>query len=101
MTGPAIVIAHMEGPAHFPAAVIDRLNSIGRVLDPEPIADWNSERGRRLLPEAEIIVGESDEVFFFSSSSSKIQVISRSASDRRNLLLSSLIFLLQSLMAFL
>ncbi|MEM7139405.1 MAG: hydroxyacid dehydrogenase [Actinomycetota bacterium] len=57
MSRPAIVIAHMGGARLFDDVTVGRLDTIGRVLDPEPLGSWDDPRAEALLGEAEIIVG--------------------------------------------
>lgn len=57
MTGPKILIAHMEGRPLFDVAALDRLESLGTLLRSEPVSDWNDPQIAPLLGEAEIIVG--------------------------------------------
>ncbi len=54
---PAILIAHMDGLQAFDNATLDRLDTVGRVLDRAPLASWDDPRADDLLAEAEIIVG--------------------------------------------
>ncbi|MEZ2126160.1 MULTISPECIES: hydroxyacid dehydrogenase [unclassified Sinorhizobium] len=58
MTGPAIAFAMQpERTQHvLPPALIRRLETIGRVLDTDPMERFDDERARRLLGETEILV---------------------------------------------
>ncbi|MEZ5166126.1 MAG: hypothetical protein R2695_06425 [Acidimicrobiales bacterium] len=57
MPGPAILLAHMAGVTLFDDRARSRLATLGRLLDPTPLSDWNDERADALLAETEIIVG--------------------------------------------
>lgn len=58
MTGPAIAFAMQpERTQHvLPPALIRRLETIGRVLDTDPMERFDDDRARRLLGETEILV---------------------------------------------
>lgn len=58
MTGPAIAFAMQpERTQHvLPPALIGRLETIGRVLDTDPMERFDDDRARRLLGETEILV---------------------------------------------
>ncbi len=57
MKRPAIVIAHFEGFAPFDETALDRLDTVGRLLDREPLHSWDDPRAQELLAETEVIVG--------------------------------------------
>jgi phosphoglycerate dehydrogenase-like enzyme len=57
MNRPAILIAHMEGLDPYDNAMLDRLDTIGRVLNHDPITSWDDPRADELLAEAEILLG--------------------------------------------
>ena len=57
MGQPAIVIAHFEGFTALDETALDRLETVGRLLDRKPLHSWDDPRAQELLPEAEVIVG--------------------------------------------
>ena len=57
MSRPAIVLAHLEGLRPFSDAHLDRLDTVGRLLDREPLTTWDDDRADALLAEAEVLVG--------------------------------------------
>ncbi len=57
MGQPAIVIAHFEGFTALDETALDRLGTVGRLLDRKPLHSWDEPRAQELLPEAEVIVG--------------------------------------------
>ncbi len=58
MSRPGIVLAmHPARTQHvFPDGLLDRLGSLGRLLDREPLQTFSDERARRLLHDTEILV---------------------------------------------
>ncbi|MDC7746190.1 hydroxyacid dehydrogenase [Rhizobium binxianense] len=58
MSRPAIVLAMEPSRTEhvLPDAVLRRLDTIGRLLDPEPLQRLDDARARRLLSEAEILI---------------------------------------------
>lgn len=56
---PAIVLAMIEGlaPHAFTPEQLARLEAVGDVLDPQPIADFSDPRADALLARAEVLVG--------------------------------------------
>lgn len=58
MSRPAIVLAMEPSRTEhvLPAEILRRLDTIGRLLDPEPLQRLDDARARRLLSEAEILV---------------------------------------------
>ncbi len=57
MKRPAIVIAHFEGFSPFDEPALDRLDTVGRLLDREPLHSWDDPRAQELLAETEVLVG--------------------------------------------
>ncbi len=57
MKRPATVIAHYEGFAPFEERALDRLDTVGRLLDRQPLQDWDNPRSQELLAETEVLVG--------------------------------------------
>lgn len=59
MNRPAIVLAMMEGlvDTAFTAEHFARLDAVGRVLDPRPLARLDDERAAELLAQAEVLLG--------------------------------------------
>lgn len=54
---PAIIIAHHPGAELLTPADHERLSSVGRILDAEPVGDWAAPRAAELLDRAEVVVG--------------------------------------------
>ena len=57
MGQPAIVIAHFEGFTALDETALDRLDTVGRLLDRKPLHSWDEPRAQELLSSAEVIVG--------------------------------------------
>ncbi len=57
MKRPAIVIAHFESFSPFDGPALDRLDTVGRLLDRKPLHSWDDPRAQELLAETEVIVG--------------------------------------------
>jgi len=57
MKRPAIVIAHFEGFSPFDEPALDRLDTVGRLLDRTPLHTWDDARAQELFAETEVIVG--------------------------------------------
>ena len=58
MSRPGIALAMHPGRTEhvLPDRLLDRLESLGRLLDREPLQTFADERARRLLPETEILI---------------------------------------------
>ena len=59
MARPGIVLAMLDGMVEhlFTPAQLARLDAVGRILDPAPLARWDDPRADALLADAEILVG--------------------------------------------
>ncbi|MDE0701229.1 MAG: hydroxyacid dehydrogenase [Acidimicrobiaceae bacterium] len=57
MGRPTIVIAHFEGFSALDETALDRLDTIGELLDRKPLHSWDEPRAQELLGSAEVIVG--------------------------------------------
>ena len=57
MARPAVLIAHLGGVELFSEQELDRLGDVAVVLDRRPVDSWGDARARRLLGEAEVILG--------------------------------------------
>ena len=58
MNRPGIALAmHPRRTEHvLPDRLLDRLESLGRLLDREPLQTFADERARRILPDTEILI---------------------------------------------
>ena len=54
---PRLVVAHHPSLDLLDADALARIAEVADIIDPEPIGDWNDERARALLDEAEVILG--------------------------------------------
>ena len=57
MSGPNILIAHWAGLEFFTEADLVRLESVGTLLEREPVGSWDDPRAGELLGEVDVIVG--------------------------------------------
>jgi phosphoglycerate dehydrogenase-like enzyme len=58
MIRPGIVLAMQPGRTEhvLPDRLLDRIHTLGRLLDREPLETFDDERARRLLPDTEILI---------------------------------------------
>lgn len=57
METPRIVLAHWQGLDFYGPKGIAAIESVGRLLDPEPVSDFADPRADALLAEADVILG--------------------------------------------
>lgn len=57
MEMPRIVLAHWQGLDFYGPSGIAAIESVGRLLDPEPVSDFADPRADALLAEADVILG--------------------------------------------
>ncbi len=57
MDSPRIVLAHWNGLDFYGRSGMAAIESVGRVLDPEPLGSFDDERADDLLAEADVLLG--------------------------------------------